>query len=35
MNVEAVQRRLWAQATHLLNLQTLCQECHKEKTYAR
>jgi group II intron reverse transcriptase/maturase len=25
----------YAQATHLLNLQTLCLECHKEKTYAR
>jgi 5-methylcytosine-specific restriction endonuclease McrA len=24
----------YAQATHLLNLQTLCVECHKEKTYA-
>jgi hypothetical protein len=25
----------YAQATHLLNLQTLCLECHKQKTYAK
>ena len=25
----------YAQATHLLNLQTLCLGCHKEKTYAK
>lgn len=25
----------YAQATHLLNLQTLCLECHKRKTYAK
>ena len=25
----------YAQATHLLNLQTLCLDCHKEKTFAK
>ena len=25
----------YAQATHLLNLQTLCLKCHKRKTYAK